>query len=378
MHPAFRNIVMSVIVLAFVLPAGGMAMNALRGADSISVSENRVLAGLPQFEGDVRRYTDEFDDYLEDNFGFRMSFIRLARKVRDNLGENPPEVVIGKDGWLFIGQAHYRDEFEGQGNWSQGQVDRWVDGLSQLNEALASRDIPFVGYIGVDKARVYPEKLPDDWTWGDRRFRTAIHRHPKIAQTGFIDAEPYVLAAKERGEKVFWERDTHWTPDGTYDLAMALMDQLDPEKTRPRYQPDPPRLKTTGRLLDLEGMAGYSVSQEPEHLMIDIAPVHDGFLVTRPPESDSSPQSGQFSTWEIEGTRDAPEGRLVIVGDSFGDAILEHLRASYSEIIRLHHGAQYFDVTLDEILAEDPDAVLYAIAERQAVQKDQPLQIVRP
>lgn len=377
MKLSFRNIVMAVIGIAFVIPAGGMAVDALRGVEGISESENRVLAGVPRFQGSAQDFTAEFDEYLEDNFGFRMSLIRLSRKVKDNLGENPEEVVFGKDGWLFLGEPPYRDEFEGVGYWSDAQVDRWVTGLSDLNTALAERDIPFAAFIGVDKARIYPEKLPDDWTWGRRRFRTFVHSHPDIARTGVIDAEPYILAAKEMGEKAFWERDTHWTPDGTHDLALALLDQLDPERTRPRYQPDPPRLKTAGRILDLEKMAGAIRSQEPEYLMIDIPPVHDGFLVTRPPASDDSPKRGQFSTWEIEGTKSAPKGRLVIVGDSFGDAILEHLRVSYSEIIRLHHGAQYFDVTFEDVVAEDPDAVLYATAERQAFRKDNPIKPIK-
>ena len=371
---AVRNLCMISIGFLFLIPAGGMGLDILRGVDGVSETEKRVLAGAPSFEGSLRDYTADFDGYLEDNFGFRMAFIRLARKVRDNLGENPPEIVVGKDRWLFIGNNPYRDEFEGNGNWNEAQVDRWIDQLSRLNATLSSEGISFAGFIGVDKSRVFPDKLPDDWKLGERRFRNAIYRHPNIADTGFLDAEGYILAAKENNQKVFWERDTHWTPDGTLDLAYALMDALDPQRKRPRYAPAPPRLKTAPRVLDLEAMAGYSETQEPEAMMIDIPPSHEGFLTVRLPESEVSPVRGQFSTWDVEGMPEAPQGRLVIIGDSFGDAILEHLRVSYSEIVRLHHGAHYFDVSLEDILAENPDAVLFAIAERQAAQKRQPVQ----
>jgi hypothetical protein len=78
------------------------------------------------------------------------------------------------------------------------------------------------------------------------------------------------------------------------------------------------------------------------------------------------------------GTETAPQGTLVIVGDSFGDAMTGHFRPSYSEIIRIHHGAHLKTVTLDEVLAYNPDAVLFATAERQAASKERPFAPLQP
>ncbi|MGB3455022.1 MAG: hypothetical protein WBG08_00815 [Litorimonas sp.] len=367
-----RNIAVLIVLALFTLPAVGFVAGLAGGGERVSETERRRLAEVPRFDGDARAYTSAFDTYLEDSFGFRMLLIRTARKVRDNLGEDPPSVVTGKEGWLFLGNNPYRDEFEGQGLWDDAQVEAWVSGLSEMRAALAERNIPFAAYIAVDKARVYPEFLPDDWTESPRRFRAAVHAHPEAAETDLIDAERYLRDAKARGVKVFYKRDSHWTPDGTLDLAHALLEQLDPWGTRPRHSPAPPRLQSPERLLDLEGLAGFAETSEPLAMMIDRPPAQDGFLQIDTPDAETPKERRNFPTWRMAGTPEAPAGRLVVVGDSFSDAVMEHLRVSYAEIVRLHHGAHVFDVSLEEILSERPDAVLFATAERQAAQKARP------
>lgn len=366
------------LILAFCLPAFLFLTGLQTNTDQISRSERRVLQGLPSFEGDARAYTAQMDDYLEDRFGLRMLLIRLARKVRDNLGENPPNVIYGQDGWLYLGALKYRDEFEGQGSWSNERVERWVESLSNVNAALSARDIPFVAFIAIDKARAYPEFLPEDWQEGTRRFRSFVYQHPDAAQTGLIDAERYVMQAKAAGKKTFYSRDTHWTADGTYDLAMAIMDRFDPDGSLPRYMPAPAQVRESERLLDLDAMAGFERSNEPPALMIGFPQGGPDGLTRLEPTAPDSPHVGQFATVRSDGTHDVGDKRLVIVGDSFADSMLGHFLPSYADIIRIHHGAHLFDVSLDEVLAYEPDAVLFATAERQAAQKDQPFQPIRP
>lgn len=367
-----KNIAVMGLLVAFLMPALGFAVNAVLGSDEVSATEKRLLAQMPSFQGDARTYTTDVDQYLEDNFGFRMLMIRLARKIKDNLGEDPPQVVVGQDGWLFLGSNAYRDEFEGQGRWDAINVQTWVESLSDVKSTLAEQGIPFAAFVAVDKARAYPEKLPEGWREGERRFRTALHAHKDVARTGLVDAEPLVLSAKERGKQTFYLRDTHWTSDGTYDLAMELMDVFDPSVTRPRFLPSPPVAQPADRLFDLEAMSGFETSQEPTHMMIKFPPTRPNFRTSITILEDGTPDPGQFATLKILGTEDAPEGTLVIVGDSFGDAMLGHFRPSYSEIIRIHHGAHFRNVALEEALAYNPDAVLFATAERQAVRKDRP------
>lgn len=362
----------SLILLAFSLPALGYLGKALRGSDDVSATEKRVLTGLPRFEGDIRAFTAAFDAHLEDHFGFRMLMIRTARKVQDTLGQNPPDVVVGKEGWLFLGSHEYRDEFEGRGQWYERQVDRWIDSFSGIKAALNEEGIPFAAFIAADKARIYPEYLPDDWQKNPRRFRSAVQSDPQASQVGLIDAEPLILERKAQGEPVFYQRDTHWTANGSYDVAMAVLNELDPDAVRPRYKPTAPTQRRFERPFDLESLLGQELSQEPPKAVMAFPPGRENYLTNLGPSIEQDPLRGQFRSLKILGTEDAPDGRLVIVGDSFADTMIGHFRPSFSEIVRIHHGAQFFDVGLDEVLAFEPDAVLFATAERQAVVKAQP------
>lgn len=359
-------------MVAFLIPALGFALNMARGTDGISSTEKRLLAKMPLFEGDVRAFTSEFDDFLEDNFGYRMGYIRIARKIRDNLGENPPQVAIGQDGWLFLNSVAYRDEFEGNGIWDDTNVQAWIDSFSEVKTTLTEAGIPFAAFIAVDKVRAYPEKRPDGWNEGERRFRTHLYNDPDVEQTGLIDIEPIIQSAKARGKQTFYLGDTHWTSDGTYDLAMAVMGALDPLFTRPRFLPNTPVAQPGARLLDLEAMSGFETSREPTHSMIMFPPTRAGFFEYVTKQEDGTPDPDQFSTIRLLGTEDAPQGTLVIVGDSFADAMTGHFRPSYSEIIRIHHGAHLKSVAISDVLAYNPDAVLFVTAERQAVRKDRP------
>lgn len=367
-----RNIAVIGLIAAFIIPALGFAVNAVRGTDGMSSTEKRLLAKMPTFQGNVRSFTSEFDGFLEDNFGYRMNLIRVARKIRDNLGENPPQVAVGQEGWLFLNSVAYRDEFEGNGRWDETNVQAWIDSFSEVKATLAEDGIPFAAFIAVDKVRAYPEKRPEGWEEGERRFRTNLHNHPNVQQTGLIDVEPLVQSAKARGKQTFYLGDTHWTSDGTYDVAMAVITALDPLFTRPRFLPDTPVAQPGGRVLDLEAMSGFETSREPTHTMINFPPTRPGFFEFITVLEDGTTGPDQFSTIRILGTDDAPQGTLVIVGDSFADAMTGHFRPSYSEIIRIHHGAHIKTVALNEVLAYKPDAVLFVTAERQAVRKDRP------
>lgn len=158
------------LILTFLVPMGGYALGLFAG---VSTTENRALAAWPQWgetadggSGDAldpaQRYTEGINAHLSDRFGARMPLIRFARKIRDNLGEDAPLVVRGKGDWLFLGRESLRDEFEGQGPWTDADVDRWVEDILAAKAVFDARGIPFALSIAPDKARIMPEFLPDD------------------------------------------------------------------------------------------------------------------------------------------------------------------------------------------------------------------------
>lgn len=367
-----RRIAVLIAFALFLAPAALLGTAVLTEGQA-DTSENRSLASWPAWDGSARRYTRGVDAFLSDRFGLRMPLIRLARDVRDNLGEDAPAVVRGRDPWLFLGELAYRDEFEGVGEWDAAQVERWAESLVEAREALAARGVPLIVTIAPDKARIYPEHVPGDWRQGGRRFKQAVLSHPAVSAFG-ADVEPAILDAKARGEAVYFARDTHWSPSGGAAAARVLLGRLDPEVLHPRPQNAPVADRPAERLYDLEAMLGEAETSEPTSRRAGF-PALSGYSVT--PATvlpDGTPERGALHTIVVtHDTDNGASGTLVIVGDSFADSMMPQLAAGYRRVVRIHHGGAAYTVGTDEILSYDPDAVLLMIVERSAHRKPRPL-----
>ena len=368
-----RNIAVVLLLAAFTLPAIGYAVGMVRGAN-VSAAENRRLSAFPRWsEAETfRGYTDDIDANLRDNFGGRTTLIDIARNVRDNLGEDPPLVVRGEDDWLFLGQTGYREEFEGRGRWNDARVEGWVRDLRAAEAVFAERGIPFAAAIAPDKARIYSEHLPGDWTMGERRFATSLLRGMQGAGSdAFVSLDAAMLRAKAAGEQVYYRRDTHWSPSGSFAASQVWMDAMG--GTRPRYDGGTVALRGRAALGDLDRMSGEEASTEPEAMM-RADPNTPGYSVVFPhiaPNGD--PERGALATKTIEADVDGARGTLVIVGDSFADFMMPQFMAGYERVVKIHHGSEAFTVGTDEILSYDPDAVLFLVVERDAARKARPI-----
>ncbi len=370
-----RNIGVVTLLAAFTLPAIGYAVGMVRGA-GVSAAENRRLSAFPKWsEAETfRGYTDDIDANLKDNFGLRTLLIDIARDVRDNLGEDPPLVVRGEDDWLFLGQTGYREEFEGRGRWTDARVQSWTRDLRAAEAFFAARDIPFAAAIAPDKARIYPDKLPADWTMGERRFASSLLRAMQSAGSdSFVALEPAILRAKDAGEHVYYRRDTHWSPSGSFAASQVWMDAMGED--RPRFDGGDVDLRGRAALGDLDRMSGSTQSAEPPAMM-RADPKRAGYRVVFPHKmANGDPARGALATKTIEDGMDDASGTLVIVGDSFADFMMQQFMASFARVVKIHQGSESFTVGTDEILSYEPDAVLFLVVERDAARKARPMVI---
>ena len=80
---------------------------------SFSEQENRFLKTFPKFEMKKLvdgKYTEDLNDYINDNFIFRNFFVKLNSAFNLSLGKTENnDVYIGKDGFLFE-KFEYKEE----------------------------------------------------------------------------------------------------------------------------------------------------------------------------------------------------------------------------------------------------------------------------
>ena len=363
-----RTLGAGLLILLFLLPAAGFAAGLFGDAQT---SENRALASWPSLG--QPDYFKGIDAFLSDRFGGRMALIRLSREVRDNLGEDPDAVVRGQDGWLYLGESAYRDEFEGVGAWDDAQVERWVADLLAARDVFEGAGIPFAATIAPDKARIYPETLPKDWRLGGRRFKSRVLGDARLSDLSF-DIEPDLLLRKDTGDLVYFARDTHWNPTGGAVASAAIMNALDPSRTLARHDPGAMTLISPYEPQDLERMQGQENSEEVPSLIVP-SPRPEGYAVDMVGADETGVPARGYLHTKVVTHSDFPDatGTLVIVGDSFADAMMEFFTPSFRTIVKIHHGAEDFTVGTDEVLSYDPDAVLLMIVERSAHRKARPI-----
>ena len=81
--------------------------------DKLKSDENRVLVQKPSFPkkiDDIKGYTNQIDNYLSDQFGFRKIFIRSSNKLRYQLFNeiSSKQITVGNNGFIYF-NSHIAD-----------------------------------------------------------------------------------------------------------------------------------------------------------------------------------------------------------------------------------------------------------------------------
>jgi hypothetical protein len=195
-----------------------------------SLTENRIRKSAPRNWASLldrnSSFAREFEDYFNDNYGFRDLLIRTKNQLDYSLFHRSDKVLIGRGDWLFyksvVEQEQIAAERFSDETWN-GVYDRFL----ALNQALASRGITLVVISCPVKNTIYPEHLPPSAprrpvppAYG--RLRTFFVNHPDIV---VIDPFPILTNLKDRFP-VYFRTDFHWTDPAGAEVARALVNRL--------------------------------------------------------------------------------------------------------------------------------------------------------
>jgi alginate O-acetyltransferase complex protein AlgJ len=312
--------------------------------------ENRILAGFPpradgtNWLGFARAFTAYFDDH----FGFRGTLITLQAILKvELLGvSTSPDVLIGKEGWLYYTGEKSMENYRGELPFATGELEAWLRYFKGYNAWLARRGILFLVVIVPDKQTVYPEFLPDSIRKVTARtrlddFTAAMKTESNI---GVLDLRSALQAAKVRYSEVYHRTDTHWSDAGVYAAYREILPQI--EKKYPAVRPLPyiePLRNGDYRAGDLAKMLGLG------RVWKEVPQQRASSLVyTGMPEGDL----------HVRGS--GPAGsRLATFGDSFLLPLVDYLALHFDETVAF--------AGLKPALIEQfhPDIVLFEMVERK-------------
>jgi hypothetical protein len=359
MHRATDRIIASLFVLIITLPLAA-TVAGVEGADP--AAERRELASYPIFDGTVRSlaaYPSELSRWFDDHFAFRAALIEWDARLRLFVLKASASTVVmpGRDGWLFYTDDGSVEDIADQPLMSEADVANWRETVARARDWLRARGIAFVFTVVPDKHDIYADKLPDTVRRVGPTSRTDQVLNAVSDLGVAIDVRPALFEAKQR-DRVYHVTDTHWNERGVYEAYRQIISAL--HRQQPSVPPPWPRSdfqerSRIGDAGDLAGMLGLTrVLKEERLLLIPRRPRNA--LVVEPPGAAPTDEEGLLVT-EIPGSK-LP--RAVIFRDSFVSSLVPFLSEHFSRAVYLWQT----DFVPEQVLAEQPDVVIYEIAGR--------------
>ena len=230
-------------------------------AQAIKLVEKRELAAIPEIPKNKKEFEDfpkKFEDYYNDNFGFRNFLTLTHNKMRVNVlhePSNPKKYLFGKDDWLFhaenLDYCHKVLDKKG--------VDFLYSLFYERKEWLKTYNIDYYLAIAPRKATIYPEYATnvihpnEKYTILDQLVDI---NNKKQDPVNLVDLRKPLFEAKNNESNIlmFFPCDTHWTEYGAYFAYKYLMEKMDiTPLPLSRYDIKEIELLCTGDLKNLQG-----------------------------------------------------------------------------------------------------------------------------
>lgn len=323
--------------------------------------ENRTLQQVPEFSWEALRdgtYTSEVEAYVADQFPLRDEWTGLKART---------EQLIGKR--LFNNIYLCEDET------LISKVDDPADGLEETNlgyvtQLAGNTDVPV--YLGLipSAAEVWRDKLPEGAASWDQNAYLA-----QAADTGLPLIDFSAALTAHAGEPIFYRTDHHWTSLGAFYGANALLESLGREPLKEQdFTPETASTDFNGTLYSQSGI--HWLTPDTMEYWVE----EDGLTVTSWRTGSPEPgmlydrnyltQKDKYSSFlggnqplcviRNENARDG--GRLLLIRDSYSDALAPFLAQSFAEVHLLD--LRYYRMSPAQYAAEngiDQICVVYSV-----------------
>ncbi len=357
--PAWAQwLLLATSAVAILLPAADMRWHL---DTTPPPEENRKLADWPPLRlelGALQKWPAQYETWVRDRFGYRSTLIGWhSQLMLDVLGISPrADVVLGKDGWLFLGTNKSIDAYRCIFPYDAGGLAHEIAYTRERTAYLSGLGIRYLNVWAPNKEEMYPEFLPL-WIQKTRgpcrmdQLGAALHK----AGLSFLDLRASEQAAKAQA-LAYHKTDTHWNAVGAYFGYRSIVTELRqwfPEMKM--LEPGEVRFVEVARpggdlarQLDLEKRyAGPQTFEQLAHRCKRVQP-----SVTRP-------KGTKLEAFDCPGSKGP---RVLMFGDSYGNGLIPFLAESASHFLAVEFGPP---IDEDLIAREKPDVVIEVHVERQ-------------
>lgn len=350
-----------VFLVAFFLAAIALPLGLLilRGGGE-AAWENRRLAEMPRLPesgGEAFHLPRMLTEYFKDHFAMRAELIRwqAVAKVRALRSSSSPEVILGKEGWLFHSGEGEVEMFTGSAPFKGEELERWRLLLESLRDWAGRRGARFVVTFVPEKQTVYPELLPDSLkrSRGPSRLDQLVGHMNARSDVRVVDLRP-ALAEAKAANQVYLRTDTHWNEFGSFAAYGVLARETlkDPADSRPAdaSEFDVRRVQYSGDLAGLLGL--HNVEAESAPRLVPRRPAGARF------EGECG-DVGQCASASDGGARP----RVLMYRDSAASSLIPFLAGHFGRGVYVWDRQWKFSTELLE--GERPDVVVLEMVERR-------------
>lgn len=356
MHAASEVFLVAFFLTAIAIPLG---LLLVRG-EGEPAWENRRLAEMPRRPESAREafhLPRMLTEYFKDHFAMRAELIRwqAAGKVRVLRSSSSPEVILGKEGWLFHTGEGEVEMFTGSAPFKSEELERWRRLLESLRDWAGRRGARFVVTFVPEKQTVYPEFLPDSLKRSQRpsRLDQLVEHMNARSDVRVVDLRP-ALAEAKAANQIYFRTDTHWNESGSFAAYGVLAREALKETTDTRPSDasefDVKHVSYSGDLAGMLGLRNVEVESVPR------------FAPRRPARvrfDGECGDTGQCAS-TVEGEA---RPRMLMYRDSASTYLIPFLAGHFGRAVYVWDRQWKFSTELLE--SERPDVVVLEMVERR-------------
>lgn len=328
--------------------------------------ENRNFSQMPALRiNRLDDFPEGYDAYLKDNFTFRVPFLKAYHELKYSMhiSPHPEKALIGTGGHLFLSEKD-QEVYSGMRSFGKPQLDSMGRIWQERKAYFGQKDIPFYWFIAPFKHHVYEKNLPlNVYEYKGNRSRI-LESYFAQKQPGLIIYPLTELKSAAGKELLYFKLDNHWNKKGGWIAYQALMQALrkaDPAlKTMKADEMQwTATIKNEGKLANFIGKEGELGDYFPEVSFpgSDAAEAPNfGF-----PFTPGFPYPDQYEKHFVN-PKAKNKKRVLVIRDSFGDALMPFLNETFSETLYIFDAWQY-QVNGEIIDRYKPDLVIFVTME---------------
>ena len=268
------------------------------------------------------------------------------------------KVVIGKDGWLFLGDDTNQtmDQICGRRPLTPGETGVWREFFLLLEQTCRSIGVPAIYLVAPAKEVVAARFLPDELVLSENRAVRQLQRLVSELPLEWVKfLYPAEAMASQSAYPVYPKGDTHWTD---YGAAVALRELYGAMRNNLDIQPNfDDTYEIEYRNTDLRSKLGG--------VCVEQMPVRRGPSSYKLVSDNEIINSGRIK--QLESLGPVARRNLLLFHDSFGDWLIPRLAETFAKTKSLW--TRNFD--LSALNAFRPDMIVFERAERFLIQPPQ-------